>query len=127
MNLRAIANKYTQVTNQNISINWIQSNGYTTDDAGRRTPETLTLTVKAQIQAISTSDLKHIDGLNISNVMRTVYMYGNVAGIVSADQLGGDVLVFPEVPGTCNKNWLVTQVIETWPEWCHVIATLQVD
>jgi len=122
MNLRSIANQYIQVTNPNIQINWIQSNGYTTDDAGRRTPQTLTLTVNAQVQALSATDLQHTDGLNITGVMRSVYLYGNAAGVVRVDSLGGDILVFPEIPGGCNRNWLVTQVVETWPEWCHVIT-----
>ena len=98
-----------------------------TDDAGKRTPKTITLTVDAQVQALSATDLKHIDGLNITGVMRSVYMYGNAAGVVRADQIGGDILVFPEVPGGCNKNWLINQVIETWSDWCHVIVTLQVE
>lgn len=126
-NVRALANKYIQVTNKNQEINWVQSNGYVTDDAGKRTPKTITLTVDAQVQALSATDLKHIDGLNITGVMRSVYMYGNAAGVVRADQIGGDILVFPEVPGGCNKNWLINQVIETWSDWCHVIVTLQVE
>jgi hypothetical protein len=38
-NVRALANKYIQVTNKNQQINWVQSNGYVTDDAGKRTPQ----------------------------------------------------------------------------------------
>lgn len=127
MNLRGIANKYTQITNPNVQINWIQSTGYTTNAAGKRESTGLTLTVQAQIQALSGSDLKHVDGLNMNDVMRSVYLYGNAAGVVRADQIGGDILVFPEVPGGTNRNWLVTQVIETWSDWCHVIVTLQQD
>ena len=126
-NVRALANKYIQVTNKNQQINWVQSNGYVTDDAGKRTPKTITLTVDAQVQALSATDLKHIDGLNITGVMRSVYMYGNAAGVVRVDQLGGDILVFPECAGGCNRNWLITQVMETWSDWCHVIVTLQDD
>jgi hypothetical protein len=127
MNLRGLVNKYTQITNKNIQINWIQSTGYTTNDAGKRVPTTITLTVQAQVQALSASDLKHVDGLNITGVMRSVYMYGNAAGVVRADQIGGDILVFPEVPCGNNRNWLITQVVETWSDWCHVIVTLQQD
>ena len=127
MNLRGIANKYIQVTNPNQEINWLQSNGYVTDNSGKRTPKTITLTVDAQVQALSATDLKHIDGLNITGVMRSVYMYGNAAGVVRVDQLGGDILVFPECSGGCNRSWLITQVMETWPDWCHVIVTLQDD
>jgi len=115
------------LTNNNIQVNWVQSTGYVTDSAGKRVPTTITLTVEAQVQALSTSDLKHIDGLNITGVMRTVYLYGNAAGVVRADQIGGDILRFPEVPNGTIRNWLITQVVETWPDWCHVIVTLQQD
>ena len=127
MNLRGIANQYTRLTNNNIQVNWVQSTGYVTDDAGRRTPTTITLTVDAQVQALSTSDLQHTDGLNMTGVMRTVYLYGNAAGVVRADQIGGDILRFPEVPNGTVRNWLITKVVETWSDWCHVIVTLQQD
>lgn len=127
MNLRGMVNKYTQITNPNVCINWIQSTGYVTNNAGKRTPTSITLSVEAQIQALSTSDLEHTDGLNITNVMRTVYLYGNAAGVVRADNIGGDILVFPEIPNSSNKNWLITKVVETWPDWCHVIVSLQVN
>ena len=127
MNLRSLANKYTRLTNNNQQINWIQSTGYTTNGAGKRTPTTITLTVEAQIQALSASDLKHIDSLNITGVMRSVYLYGNAAGVVRVDQIGGDILVFPEVPCGTPRKWLVTQVCETWADWCRVIVTLQND
>ena len=122
-----LANKYTRLTNNNIQVNWVQSTGYATDDAGKRVPTSITLTVDAQVQALSTSDLQHIDGLNITGVMRTVYLYGNAAGVVRADQIGGDILRFPEVPNGTIRNWLITQVVETWSDWCHVIVTLQQD
>ena len=127
MNLRGIVNNYTRLTNNNIQINWVHSTGYTTNAAGRRTPTTITLTVDAQVQALTASDLKQLDGLNITGVMRTVYLYGNAAGVVRADQIGGDILRFPEIPTGLIRNWVVTQVVETWSDWCHVIVTLQQD
>ena len=127
MNLRGLANKYTRLTNNNIQVNWVQSTGYVTDDAGKRTPTTITLTVEAQVQALSTSDLQQVDGLNMTGVMRTVYLYGNAAGVVRVDQIGGDILRFPEVPNGTVRNWLITKVVETWAEWSKVIVTLQQD
>ena len=127
MNLRGLANKYTRLTNNNIQVNWVQSTGYVTDEAGKRTPTTITLTVEAQVQALSTSDLQQVDGLNMTGVMRTVYLYGNAAGVVRVDQIGGDILRFPEVPNGTVRNWLITKVVETWAEWSKVIVTLQQD
>ena len=63
----------------------------------------------------------------MTGVMRSVYMYGNAAGVVRADNIGGDILIFPEIPNGSNRNWLITQVVETWSDWCHVIVTLQQD
>lgn len=125
MNLRGMVNKFTQNTNPNTVVTWKQSNGYTTNAAGKREPLFITLTVPAQIQALSTTDLKHTNGLNIVTMMRSVYMYGNALAVTRTDQVGGDILLFPEVPGTSDKAWLITTVVETWPDWCHVIVTLQ--
>lgn len=125
MNLRQLANPLTQTINPNTSITWKQSTGYVTDSAGRRVPTYTSTTIDAQIQPLSSSDLKHVDGLNMQGIMRSVILYGNVAGISRADQQGGDILVFPEIPGATNRNWLVTQVMETWPDWCRVIVTMQ--
>jgi hypothetical protein len=125
MDVRAIVNPYTRMTNYNQEINWIQSTGYVTNDAGKRTPTTITLTVQAQVQALSGSDLKHIDGLNIQGVMRSVYMFGYPAGVIRADQIGGDILIFPELPGGRPREWLITQVMENWETWSRVLVTLQ--
>lgn len=126
MRLRPLANSVTSVINNNQDINWLQSYGFTTDAAGKRSagyaPATI---ISAQIQPLSGSDLRHMDGLNIQGVMRSVYMYGNIQGVVRADQKGGDMLQFPEIPGGDQRNWIVTQVMETWPTWCRVIVTLQ--
>ena len=125
MNLRALANPITQIVNANLTVPWIQSMGYTTDGAGHRTATTVTVNVKAQVQAMSAGDLKHADAQNMSGVMRSVYMYGDVQSIVRATKQGGDKLQFPLHPGGPVQTWLVSEVVETWPTWCHVIVTLQ--
>jgi hypothetical protein len=123
--LRTIVNGAIQGINPDQQIGWVQSGGYTTSPDGSRTPNTTTKPVKANVQALSGSDLRHVDGLNIQGVMRSVYLYGDVEGIVRTDGKGGDILQFPEVPGGTVRDWLVTQVIETWSRWCKVIVTLQ--
>lgn len=127
MNVRGLVNPYTGITNCNQQVNWIQSTGYTTNAAGKRTPTSITLTVKAQVQALSSTDLKQIDGLNIQGTLRAVYLYGGAAGVIRANQIGGDILVFPEVKGGTPKNWLISTVLENWTDWTKVIVTLQKD
>jgi hypothetical protein len=125
MNLRGLANQLTSQINPNQAITWVQNTGYTTNAAGKRTPTTTSSSISAQVQALSGRDLDHMDGMNVQGVMRTVFMYGNPQGVVRVDSKGGDMLQFPEIPGGANRNWLVTQVIETWPDWAKVVVTLQ--
>lgn len=126
MNLRGMVNGVTQAVNPNQMVTWLQSAGYTIDDSGKQVAAyALAVPVRAQVQALSGRDLRHADLMNMQGVMRSVYLYGNVQGIVRADQTGGDILQFSEVPGGPVRNWLVTEVMETWPEWAHVIVTLQ--
>jgi hypothetical protein len=120
-----LVNPFTQIPNPNVTINWLQNAGYTTDATGHRTPNQTTVSIQAQIQALSAGDLKHLDSLNIENVSRAVYMFGDVQGIVRADQKGGDILQFAEIPGGTVKNWLVSVVFETWPTLARVGVTLQ--
>lgn len=125
MNLRALANSYTQKINPNVSIVWRKSTGFTTDQYYHRTPTFSNVTIQAQIQALSGDDLKHIDGLNISGIYRKVYAYGDVESLVRSAQKGGDVLQFAPVAGQTVVSWKIIQVTETWPDWCSVIVCMQ--
>lgn len=125
INLRALANTTIQAINPNISVTWVQSNGYTTNADFSRTPTTTSTTVQANVQGLSARDLQHVDGLNIQGVMRSVHLYGNVQGVVRDDSKGGDILQFPEVPGGPVKDWRVISVMETWPTWARVLVCLQ--
>lgn len=126
MSLRGIANRAIQSVNRNIVVTWVRATGgYTTAADGERTPATTSEEVPAQVQATSAGDLRLIEGLNIEGVKRAVYMYGNVAGAIRADQRGGDILRFPEVPGGPARDWRVVSVLETWATWAKVIVVLQ--
>jgi hypothetical protein len=125
MNLLALANTVITSVNPNIPVVWIQSSGYTTDAAGKRVSSTTSTTIQAQVQGISASDLRHVDNLGIEGVKRSVHMFGNVQGVVRADQKGGDILQFPEIPGGAVRNWRVVNVMETYPDWSRVLVVLQ--
>lgn len=125
MNLREFANSSIQRINPNCTATWVRSNGYATDAAGRRIPVTASQVINIQVQALSAQELFHLDGLNIQGVRRSVHMYGNPQGIVRVDAKGGDILQFPEISGGPIRNWLVVQVMETWPNWSRVAVCLQ--
>ena len=108
---------------------WRQSTGYTANPAnGRPIPSySDTTNVPFQVQALSGRDIKRLNYLSIQGVKRSVYMYGSAEGLNRPDAKGGDLLVFPEVPGGPPKTWLVAIVFETWPDWCRVGVALQVE
>lgn len=127
MDIFGIANSAIQAVNENINAVWRRSAGYLIDEAGLQEPQYIDESVDVQVQAVSGSSLKFVEGLNIQGVMRSVFMYGNVQGIVRSDERGGDLILFPQVPGDRVQAWKVVTVVETWADWAHVIVVLQED
>jgi hypothetical protein len=130
MNLHAIVRPVIGAVNPNRIVTWIRSTGYTTNAAGARTPSTAPgVNVDAQIQAMTARDLQHKDLQNIQGVMRAVYLFGNVAGVIRADKKGGDLLQFSQNLGETVQTWLAVAILETWtPDtagWCKVAVLLQ--
>lgn len=125
MNLHGIVRGAITSINPDINATLLRSNGYTTDAAGKQTPAYLTFTGKIQVQGVNGKDLEHTDRLNIQGVLRTVYLRGNWAGVIRADQRGGDVLKFPQLPGATIQDWRVVNVAESWPDWTKAIVCLQ--
>lgn len=97
---------------------------YTTAANGERTPVYTTLTgVACQVQALTAEDLKLLDGLNIQNTKRAIYLNGQYDGVNRPRLKGGDIFTLASGPEA--GIWLVTQVIEQWPEWCKIGVTQQ--
>jgi len=128
INVHVAANNAIQVVNPDGLYTFYASTGNAINAAGKQVPSYAAgANVSMQIQAISARDLKHMEGLNIEGVVRSVHMYGNTQGVVRVTQKGGDLLYFPEVPGGTLRVWKVVKVVETWPDWCHVIVNMQTD
>jgi hypothetical protein len=129
LNLHNIVRPAIDALNPSFTGVWRQSTGYTTASDGTRTPTYTNATVPMRVQALSGRDLKHTEFLNMQGVKRSVYLYGDVQGVVRPDVKGGDILQFPETRGGTNRDWLVVVVLETWsPDasgWCKVGVVLQ--
>lgn len=126
MNLHQIASAAIGSVNPFIPIATKISNGYTTAPNGKQVPAYIEGETTGQVQALSSSDLKHLDGLNIQGVQQKVYLNGNYEGVFRADQKGGDILTF-SIAGAPAKNYLVKTVFERWPNWCSVGVMMQVS
>lgn len=126
MNLHAIVGPIVAVVNSTVSVSVQVSTGYTTDASGKRTAIYATaVTVPAQIQALTYSDIRQIEGLNLQGTRRGIYLYGEVDGLVRATNQGGDLIT-----DAAGNVWLVALVLEQWsdagqPAWCKVAVTLQ--
>jgi hypothetical protein len=70
---------------------------------------TTSLTMLAQIQAITTRDLRQMESLNLQGTYRAIYVSGDINGVVRVLLKGGDLFTFPD--GTV---WLVNLVSEPW-------------
>jgi hypothetical protein len=109
---------------------WRQSTGSTKDATYAQTPTyAADQPVRGNVQALSGKDLRHPELQNIQGVMRGVYLFGNVQGVVRPDAKGGDKLVFPQMLGGTPQTWLVVCVLETWGVeqggWSKVAVALQ--
>lgn len=128
MNLHGIVRGAITAVNPDIAIMWLASTGPTVAAGGKMTPSyAAPAAITGQVQAASAETLQHADMLNSQDVVREAWLYGNKQGIVRVDAKGGDLLQFAQVPSGPVQTWLVRQVIETWPDWCHVLVTLQLD
>lgn len=82
-------------------------------------------TLPAQVQALSSRDLRQIEGLNLQGTLRALYINGTLDGAVRPLLKGGDLVTL--LDGTV---WLVTVVPEPWnltAGWTKAIITLQND
>lgn len=127
MNLHQIVSGAIGTINPFLPVTVQKSTGYTTDATGRRTPQFTNISTTGQVQALSGDDIKQLTnlGIAIQGVMRAVYLNGDWQGLVRYDKTGGDMMLFVRPGRSVADTWRVTQVLETWPDWCKVVVTLQ--
>ncbi len=125
MNLHSIASQAISAVNPMIAITTQLSGGYVTNPDGSQVPLYTDGTTTGQVQSLTASDLKKLEGLNIQNVEQKVYLNGNFEGAFRQLGLGGDLLIF-SYGSAGSQTYLVTAVLERWPDWCCVGVTMQV-
>jgi len=126
MNLHAIASQVIPIVNPMIPATIKVSLGSATGPDGRQTPTFLVppQAVTAQVQSLTYKDIQQVNSLNLQGVRVAIYLYGHFDALVRVSKKGGDII-------TINPPWpyagiyLTAQVLEWWPDWCKVAATLQ--
>jgi hypothetical protein len=119
MNLHQIVSGAIGSVNPFISATMLRSTGYTTAPDGTRTPTFTSIPASIQVQALSTDELKQIEGLNLQGQKNGVYLNGQWNGTVRVGKQGGDMLKFG------GQTWLVVTVLENWPDFTKLAVVLQ--
>nr|DAS78611.1 MAG TPA: head closure knob [Caudoviricetes sp.] len=125
MNLRAIANGAITSVNPNLPAVLKLNDGYTTDATGKRKSGYSEHPVTVQTQTLSTQDLSLFEGLAQQGTLLYAYVTGQFHGLRRQDGKGADKLVFAAYGETETTEWLVKQVVESWPDWCKVLLWRQ--
>lgn len=124
MNIHAIANGAITAVNPNVVASVLVSNGYTQAPDGQQIPAYFDpIAVQAQVQPLSTADIRKVEALNIQAVQRSIYLYGAFDGIVRPMLKGGDLVTIGTGPNP--GIYLITVNFEAWPDWCKVGCTMQ--
>lgn len=132
MNLRALANRSTSRVNPNVAATLKRSTGYTTGaDYARAPAYAADEAIVLQVQALTQSELQHLDRLNISNGQASVYANTQLSSVDRPSQSGGDLIVFGTDAATPaplrGQTWLVVALLEGWvgSGWCKAAITSQ--
>lgn len=125
MNLHEIVSGAISSINPFQDITIRQSAGYTVDEYGETTPlYSDPITVKADVQPITSEDTKFISNYNESSVYRSFWVNGSVFGLNRPLNKGGDLIV-------CNgKTYKTISVPEDWSEtagWTRFMGVLQLE
>lgn len=84
---------------------------------------TTALRITAQVQPVTSGDLRHLDALNIQGQHRAMYFSGVLFPAVRVALRGGDLVMLPD-----GSVWLVTELAEPFADtagWSKVLLTLQ--
>lgn len=120
MNLHAIASGVLGAVNPPTSVTVKQSTGYTTAADGSQVPTYNMISTTGQQQALSGGDILRLNNLNVQGATTKMYLNGNYEGMFRVLGKGGDLLAFG------GQTYLVSAVLERWPDWCCVALTMQV-
>lgn len=128
VNLRAVANSYTRAINPNVPADLYISNGNVTNQYHEQRPTYVKAAVQAQVQALTTGDLRQLDALNIQGANKAIYLNGVALALLRNKQVGGDIIVFADGVQPEGNVWLVKANLEQWgTTWCKVAVVLQDD
>jgi hypothetical protein len=121
MNLHNIAAQAVSAVNPLTPMIILKSTGYTTRADGSQDPTYTPVTAAGNVQTLTGKDIAQLNSLGIQGVTQKVYLNGDFEGVFRVLGKGGDLLKFG------GQTWLVSAVMERWPDWVCVAITMQLD
>lgn len=122
MNLHQLVRGVIGSVNPDIPVIVLPSTGSDEDDAGRVVPRFgAPIPTTGQKQPLTGKDVERFQQQGIQGVTCKMHLNGNYEGMFRKLGKGGDVLQFG------GDTYLVTSVMERWPDWCCVALTLQIQ
>jgi hypothetical protein len=126
MNLQQIANGAITAINPNFPATLFISTGNTVINFVP-TPSYLQTPISAQVQPLTSGDLRQLDALNIQGASKAIWLNGAALGISRIKQRGGDIIVFADGTLPEGNVWLVKASLEQWAGWARIAVELQDD
>ena len=125
MNLHEIVSGVINSINPFQTITITPRSSYTVDEYGEATPnEGSSYQIQAQIQPLTSEDIKFINSYNESTIYKAFWVSANTFGLNRPMAKGGDKVVWN------GKTFYVTSMPEDWYEtcgWSHFIGALQLN
>lgn len=125
MNLRNIANGVIAGINPNHPAVLKINDGYTVDAEGNQIPRLTEIPITIQPQSLATADLEHLNLANQQGQFLYAYANGRISALRRAQGKGSEYIVFTPYGEDAPAEWMVKQVIESYPDWVKVLLWRQ--
>ena len=125
MNLSAIANGMTSSVNPNMQAILKVNEGYEVDDYGDQIPKFIEHTITIQTQSMSTADLERLNYASQQGQFLYVYANGSVSALRRSQGKGAEMMTFKPYGEDVDADWMVKQVVESYPDWVKVVLWRQ--
>ena len=125
MNLSAIANGITSSVNPNIEAVLKVNDGYDVDEYGVQVPKFAEQQVMIQTQSMSTADLERLNYVSQQGQFLYAYANGSISALRRSQGKGAEMMVFKPYGEDADAEWLVKQVVESYPDWVKVVLCRQ--
>lgn len=121
MNLHRIAKSAIGRINPFVDVIVRVSDGFEIGAGRKQVPKYLPdKIINIQLQPLSPGDLRHVDGMNLQGLLKSIHVNGNFYGVNRERAIGGDLIIIG------GETWLVIEPMELWPDWCRLLVQLQV-